>query len=108
MIMCASDDLYSSLQRDMHSIDQDEDVDPAPYEHFRIKSKLRFYTWIMMSTHTRKKLVRQRHLMSFVTHFHGLTRSGLDILHRAGLCSSRSSFNRWWQCALETQDQNTR
>jgi hypothetical protein len=106
--MCASDDLYSKFSRDSVRNDVADEIDTSPYENFRCQSKLRFYSWLMMHTHTRKKLVQQRNLISFVTHFHGLTRSGLDILSRAGICSPRTTFNSWWQSAIEAQSRRAR
>ena len=108
LAMCASDSLYSKFNRDIVRNAHHEEIDTGPYENFRSQSKLRFYSWLMMHTHTRKKLVQQRNLISFVTHFHGLTWSGLDILSRAGICSPRTTFNSWWQSAIEAQIRRTR
>ena len=106
LAMCASDSLYSKFNRDIVRNAHHEEIDTGPYENFRSQSKLRFYSWLMMHTHTRKKLVQQRNLISFVTHFHGLTWSGLDILSRAGICSPRTTFNSWWQSNRSTNTED--
>ena len=101
--LCGSDDIYAMICQDL-----DADVGFVPdteyYDDLTSKMSLRFYTWLMMGTHTRKKTLPQRQLIAFLMHFHGLTRTGLEILSRAGLCSSRSAFNRWWKSTLETQN----
>jgi hypothetical protein len=106
--MCASDALCAAMSKDEDRLAAGEDIDTSPYEDFHAQSTLRFYTWLMMGTHTRKKVLQQRQLFSFVLHFHGLTRSGLEILSRAGVCSSRSTFSRWWQSALQEKAQAAR
>lgn len=108
LLTCGSDDTYTSLCRDIDRLRAGVDIDTEYYDALLSEMSLRFYTWLMMGTHTRKKTLQQRHLLSFVMHFHGLSRQGLMFLHRAGIGSSRSSFNRWWKAELQRQADRTR
>jgi hypothetical protein len=105
--LCGSDEIYATL---CHDIEADAGFVPNTvyYDDLTSKMSLRYYTWLMMGTHTRKKTLRQRHLLAFFMHFHGLSRAGLDSLSRAGLCSSMSAFDRWWKSALEIQSVTSR
>jgi hypothetical protein len=106
--ICGTDDIYASLCRDIDDHVSGLEVDTVYYDDLASKMALRFYTWLMMGCHTRKKTLPQRHLLAFVMHFHGLSRSGLEYLSRAGICSSRSAFDRWWKASLIKQTEMSR
>jgi hypothetical protein len=68
----------------------------------------KFYMWLVTLTSSHQQSRRHRYGFTMTLKLHGLSRTGISLLSKTGVCQSLTSFDRQWAVNLTRQGSKLR